>query len=225
MFHYRNTFVQNSTGVLLYQPRSLVSGININYSDVSTDGESGVIAVTFYPVGAACFLPFPLYEIEDRSVALADIFYSKIKDIEEQICLAQTNATRIKIIEKFLTSCFNPAKSNEYQAIKKGINLLKLSGGQISSSKLSEELFISTKTLERKFAAYVGKTPKQFIRIVRFQRIIGLLSQTKITSLSQLALDNGYFDQAHFTNDFREMSGYTPKEFLALGPCNSDFSG
>jgi AraC-like DNA-binding protein len=38
-----------------------------------------------------------------------------------------------------------------------------------------------------------------------------------------LAYENGYFDQAHFIKDFKSLSGYSPKEFLALGPCRADY--
>jgi hypothetical protein len=100
MFHYRKTFVVKDKKPL-YQPQSMVSGINSNLFDVATRGESGVIAVTFYPHGAANFLRFPLSEIENSSINLEDIFNTAGKETEEQICLAHSQAERITIIEKF----------------------------------------------------------------------------------------------------------------------------
>ncbi len=222
MFHYRKTFVvKNETPV--YQPQSMVSGINSNYFDVATRGESGVIAVTFYPHGAANFLKFPLSEIEDASINLEDIFNTAGKETEEQICLARSQAERIAIIEKFLLGCFNPVKNNDLLLIKKGVEFVNQSKGQINSSELSRKLLLTNKSLERKFATLLGKTPKQFIRIVRFQGVIQNLSKPGNKHLTRLAYDNGYFDQAHFVKDFKALSGYTPKEFLALGPCNADY--
>jgi AraC-like DNA-binding protein len=74
-----------------------------------------------------------------------------------------------------------------------------------------------------KFSSYLGKTPKQFIRIVRFQSVIQNLSCAGPKDLTRFTYDNGYFDQAHFIKDFKNLSGYTPKEFLALGPCHADY--
>ena len=195
MFHYRKTFVVKDK-VPVYQPQSMVSGINSNFFDVATRGESGVIAVTFYPYGSANFLRFPLSEIENSSINLEDIFNTTGKETEEQICLAHSQAERIAIIEKFLLRCFNPVKNND---------------------------LLTNKSLERKFYALLGKTPKQFIRIVRFQRVIQNLSRPGDKYLTRMAYENGYFDQAHFVKDFKSLSGYTPKEFLALGSCNADY--
>jgi AraC-like DNA-binding protein len=83
---------------------------------------------------------------------------------------------------------------------------------------------LSGKTLERKFACLVGKTPKQYARIVRFTEVIKGFSSMNDPLLTTHAYENGYFDQAHFVKDFKALSGYTPKEFLSRYPCHSDLS-
>lgn len=168
MFHYRNTFVIKSSEQIVKQPRSLVSGISSNFSDIATRGESGVVTVTFYPHGASNFLNFPLSEIENASVDLSDIFNTKVKEVEEQICAVNSLAERIGFIERFLLQCFKPINNKDLLLIKKGVALINQSKGQINASALSEKLFYTNKSLERKFSILLGKTPKQFIRIVRF---------------------------------------------------------
>lgn len=222
MFHYRKTFVVKDKEPV-YQPQSMVSGINSNFFDVATRGESGVIAVTFYPHGASNFLRFPLSEIENASIKLEDIFNAAGKETEERICMASSLTERIKIIENFLLRCFNPIRDNDLLLIKTGVELVNQSKGQISTSELSQKLCLTNKSLERKFSALLGKTPKQFIRIVRFQRVIQSFSSPGNKQLTYMAYENGYFDQAHFVKDFKALSGYTPKEFLALGHCNADY--
>jgi AraC-like DNA-binding protein len=223
MFHYRNTFVIKSSDQVINQPRSLVSGISSNFSDISTHGESGVVAVTFYPHGASSFLNFPLSEIENASIDLTDIFNTTVKEVEEQICTVNSLAERIGIIERFLIKCFKPIRNEDLMLIKNGVTLITRSKGQINASELSEKLYYTTKSLERKFSVLLGKTPKQFIRIVRFQGIIQSFSNPGYKHLTQLAYEYGYFDQAHFIKDFKNLSGYTPKEFLSLGPCRADY--
>jgi AraC-like DNA-binding protein len=223
MFHYGKTFIVKSPEAEKFQPRSFVSGINSHYTDVSTRGESGVIAVTFYPHGASQFLGFPLSEIENVSIDLRDIFCAEIRDVEEQICAASSLMERIGIVEQFLLSRFQPMKTNDLLLIKESVNLINQSKGQIFASDLSKKLLLTNKSLERKFSVLLGKTPKQYIRIVRFQGVIDRLSNPQNWKLTQLAYESGYFDQAHFIKDFKTLSGYTPKEFLSLGPCHADY--
>ena len=72
---------------------------------------------------------------------------------------------------------------------------------------------MTNKTLERKFAKYIGKTPKQFIKLIRFQHILSELQHTSYNNLSVFAYENGYYDQAHFIRDFKTYAGLTPKAF------------
>jgi AraC-like DNA-binding protein len=102
-----------------------------------------------------------------------------------------------------------------------GIRLIQQSRGQLSSAALSEKLSVTTKSLERKFSEYIGKTPKQFIRLIRFQAALADLGSTSQISFTEYAYRNGYFDQAHFIKEFKSFTGFTPREFHLRYP---DFS-
>lgn len=65
----------------------------------------------------------------------------------------------------------------------------------------------------RAFRELFGTTPKRFERILRFRRALDALSRGD-GSLADVAYEHGYYDQAHFANDFREHAGMTPSAFL-----------
>jgi AraC-like DNA-binding protein len=223
MFHYKNTFLCKNAAFDLPQPRSFISGITNKYADVFTQGDSGVIAVTFYPFGACNFFRFPLADIENTTVNLHDIYSNTIKEVEERIQECTSLQQRIRIIESYLLKCLVPRSGDDLMLVDQCVSMVNSCSALITSSALSSKLFMSSKTLERKFTSLIGKSPKQFIRIVRFQHIIKELSVPGNKNLSQVAVDNGYFDQAHFIKDFKTLSGYTPSEFLNLGPCHADY--
>lgn len=79
-------------------------------------------------------------------------------------------------------------------------------------SQLAKE--VSIRTIERKFRRYVGINPKQLLRIYRQLAVAEMLLRDKQPSLSQIAYEFSYVDQAHMTNDLRLLSGTTPR---ALG--------
>jgi AraC-like DNA-binding protein len=226
MFHYKNPFVVfHSNNKLVTQPRSIISGLSHSFSDVSTNGESGVVFISFYPTGACHFFDFPLSEIENQSIDMSDVLGNEIGQIEETLYFANTIEEKTGIIESFLLRRYSPIPSHDYLLLQKGIDIIKWEKGQSNAVTLSDSLATSPKTLERKFARYLGKTTKQMIKLIRFQQILHNLSSCKTLSLTNQAYLNGYFDQSHFIHDFKTFSGYTPKEFLIRYPdfnINSD---
>ena len=224
MFHYKNPFiVKLPDNKHAKQPQSLICGIRNTYSDVSTQGEAGVIAVSFYPYAARNFFNFPLSEIENLSIHSEEIFKNEIRSIEEQICSLNTIHERIDIIEQFLIKKLVPLAGYNYMLIKNSISLIIKNKGQINATALSDRLNVTTKSLERKFSAYVGITPKQFIKIIRFREVVQELTQhTNNHFITKFAYDCGFFDQSHFIRNFKSFSGYTPKEFLTKYPCQTD---
>lgn len=216
MFHYRKPFLSISpSGNSEAQSLSMISGISHSWFDVSTTGESGALAVTFLPGAAACFFNLPMMELEDKSLHLGDLFTHEANLIEEQMAEAPSTAERVRIVEDFLIQRLRPVPAHDIRLVQHGVQLIKKQKGQIRASELSEKLCVTPRTLERKFATFVGNTPKKFINIVRFHEVMTSLTSAKPGKLAQHALENGYFDQAHFIRDFKTYSGYTPKELLA----------
>ena len=62
--------------------------------------------------------------------------------------------------------------------------------------------------------AKLGLTPKLFCRVSRFQKVIRTAHAHGDINWTQLALDCGYYDQAHFIHDFQSFAGITPSEYL-----------
>jgi AraC-like DNA-binding protein len=222
MFHFRDPFVVcHPDNTISLQPRSILSGLNDTYADVSTCGETGVIFVTFFPAGACHFFNFALSEVENRSINLGDIFSAEVRRTEEKLANGKTVPDLIHIIEDFLIQRFNPVPEVDYAIALGGVEMIRKTNGQISTPSLASELSVSSRSLERKFAAYIGKSPKQFMRLVRFQNTILDISRNRNFSLTGYAYRNGYYDQSHFIREFKQLSGYTPGEFFKIyGDCD-----
>ncbi len=222
MFHYKRPFEVNKEDKIRVQPQFFLSGMSSHYSDVTAYANSGVVSVTFYPEGACYFFDFPLHEIENQIISLKDIDQKEIRIIEQQLFDAPAITDKIKIIEQFLYNRIRQVKHYDHLLVKQGLAFIKNKRGDLKVKELSKELFTTERTIERKFSAIVGKAPKQYIRLIRFHETINGLYQIGKKNLTEFAYDNGYFDQAHFINEFKSLSGYTPKEFLLNCPCEMD---
>jgi AraC-like DNA-binding protein len=219
MFHYRNPFiVYHLDTSITKQPRSIISGLSDSFLDVTTNGEAGVVFVSFYPASACHFFRFPLSEIENQSLDMADISGLEIRHVEELLYCATTLKERVSVIETFLIKRYSPVHIYDSQLIGKAIETIATSGAQLTTAALSKSLSITSKSLERKCAHYLGKTPKQLIKLHRFRQVLHDISINKNFNLTEHAYNNGYFDQAHFIRDFKHFSGYTPGEFISKYP-------
>ena len=60
----------------------------------------------------------------------------------------------------------------------------------------------------------IGLSPKTYLSVLRFKKVVDRI-QSGPLNWQDILFDCGYFDQAHFIKEFKEFSGFTPKEFFA----------
>ncbi len=74
---------------------------------------------------------------------------------------------------------------------------------------------LSERALQRLVENRVGLTPKWLIQRRRLHDAVEQLKKGGGPALADLAIELGYADQAHFTHDFRTVTGITPGSYLA----------
>jgi AraC-like DNA-binding protein len=151
--------------------------------------------------------------MENTAVPLEKLFGQKGLEIEQRILNANTTTEKIQIIETFLIKLLAERKTID-NVINSTIDTIYTSNGQFSVNEFSKSSNISRRQLARKFSDSIGLSPKQLAKIIRIQTTLKALLNQEITSLTDLAYENEYFDQAHFIKDFKEFTGLTPKEFF-----------
>lgn len=84
-----------------------------------------------------------------------------------------------------------------------------------SVADLAEKTGVERQRLERLSRRIFGFPPKRLLRRQRFLRTLGRVMLEPELKWSD-AMDNHYFDQAHFNRDFQEFMGMTPRQYLAM---------
>jgi AraC-like DNA-binding protein len=165
----------------------------------------------FSETGAGMFFNHSMHELFGNSFSLDDlILRSQMDVVAEQLNEAKTDIQRINLVEKFLVSRINHKANDEL--VNLAVTFIKQHAGNIKITTLAEKLNISQSQFEKRFRKMVGASPKKFASIVRLKHILNVSS--KGNSLTELGLDAGYFDQAHFIKDFKSFTGETPEQFL-----------
>jgi AraC-like DNA-binding protein len=95
-------------------------------------------------------------------------------------------------------------------------------------TQVAEASGVSRRWLTRVFAEEVGLTPKRFARVQRFlatlRRIGAQLGAQQRINWAQLALECGYYDQAHLSNEFRTFAGVCPSAYLRVRSAQSPYT-
>jgi AraC family transcriptional regulator len=87
-----------------------------------------------------------------------------------------------------------------------------LSDGELSLHDLAGVVCLSTYQFGRAFKYATNETPHQFVLKQRVEFAKALLRERRL-SLSEIACCAGFADQAHFSNRFRQLVGFTPKQY------------
>ena len=93
--------------------------------------------------------------------------------------------------------------------------LERFNGQAPTIGSVTRHIGLSPRRFIQLFDDEVGLTPKLFCRVRRFQGVLPLIHGGRSADWADLALQCGYFDQAHFSHDFRAFSGVSPTTYLA----------
>jgi AraC-like DNA-binding protein len=209
-FQYQGQLVTINAGQQITLATAGITGISDSLKIFKNSIDIGTILVYFTEAGFTHFTSRPANELFNQSISLENIFEGQqINDMEEKLAFAKTDKQRIHIVEQFLLSQLRDIKSDKL--IVEAIKLIYQSKGTIRIKELNEKLFISQSPFEKRFRKLVGTTPKKFASIVRFNCVLGDL--TNIKSLTDICYENNFFDQAHCIKDFKQYTGDTPETF------------
>ena len=198
--------------------RSVFSGPRTECMAIDTDEQVCVIGISFRPGGAAPFLKLPTDEVCNVSLDLDDLWGHLAEELRDRVLSAPLPLAKLRAVEAALLQRA-AGLWDEQPVVKYAVsNILKAP----QAARIAEVVHATGFTSRRFIALFkrqVGMAPKLFCRVRRFQRVLQEITRGKPVSWADIALDCGYFDQAHFIHDFREFSGVNPSKYL------SDHSG
>ena len=191
----------------------VVAGPHSQHSLLDTAHTASVMGAHFRPGGAFPFLGVPAGELHNLDVTLEALWGARAGELRERILAAPTHQARFELLEATLLAA---ARSfARHPAVAFAVRELSCVPQARSVGDVIDALGLSQRHFIERFRHEVGLTPKLFSRVRRFQEVVRRVHGRREVDWSDLALACGYFDQAHFINDFRAFSGLSPTTYLA----------
>ncbi|MBK8493316.1 MAG: helix-turn-helix transcriptional regulator [Saprospirales bacterium] len=197
-------------------PASFIIPVHTQSFTVDLSGPSWAFGVHFYPGKFHDFFGWPqdLFTEEQEAVRPDETDFRKdFLELEEQIHEAKTPAEQAAWTDSFLLRHY-PRHPVLSPAIDQALSFVREAGGAIHLSELLERSCLSERHFRRRFKEHTGLQAHTYLRIYRFYQAFWRLPSGRYPSLTDLAHEVGYFDQAHFIRDFKFFTGQTPREFL-----------
>jgi len=192
----------------------VICGARSTYLVADTANMVTTLGIQFKPGGAFPFLRMPVAELDEQCLPLDDVFGTSAISLREQLLASETPQQKFAAAEQWLLArAARPLKKHpavEYatNAFLRGLHAQPL-------SHVLDRIGYSQRYFNQLFAQEVGLTPKRFLRVRRFQRVIASVATSRSVDWADLAGDCGYYDQSHFVHDFRSFCGLTPAAYLA----------
>ncbi|HEV2813644.1 MAG TPA: helix-turn-helix transcriptional regulator [Solirubrobacteraceae bacterium] len=177
----------------------------------SHGGEQHCVDIRLTPLGAHLVLGVPLDELAGRTIPFEDVWGDG--DLIERLHDAPSWEARFALLDRVLGARLAAARPVAPE-VEGAWWRLVATAGAVPVAELVRDAGWSRRHFTVRFARAAGLTPKAFARVLRFDRAKELLGRSRL-SLSEIALDCGYYDQAHLNRDFRAFAGCTPIELMA----------
>jgi AraC-like DNA-binding protein len=210
---YPQHTLSNPSVHLVMQPdHSWISGVVTSRFTYVLRGRSRVFAIRFKPAGFHPFLGSPLSGLTDRRVPISDVFGQEGDALVEGVFRLEDESLMVEATDAFVRDRLPPPDPMvpDLNAI---VERVIADRGITRVDDLATRVGMGRRTLQRLFSEYVGVSPKWVIQRYRVHDAAARLDDGEAVDLAALALELGYFDQAHFARAFKAIVGKSPTEY------------
>lgn len=189
-----------------------LAGLTAAPALVESNGSQAGVQVNLTPLGAYHLFGIAMADVAGRAVHLRDLMGMAGAELIERLRECPGWEPRFALLDRLFLKALSVNRPPS-EAIAWAWNQIRLHPGDVSIGELAEEIGWSHKHLIARFRAEVGVAPRLAARIVRFDRAVNMVKRPERPDWAGIALESGYYDQAHMAREFREFARCTPLEF------------
>lgn len=191
------------------------SGLRTEPITIPSGTDAAMMVIAFKKGKAAPFFPFPMNEIADSVVDADLVWDSDFGRLREKLLGTKDLDQRFTMVEDFLINKFL-GQLDMNPCVAFAVTEMTNNPDQIRIAAMNHRIGYSQKHFTEMFRKQVGVTPKSYLKIMRFQKAIRTIDLSQSPDWGRISQDCGFYDQAHFINDFKHFSGFTPAKYAEI---------
>lgn len=176
-------------------------------------GPVGFVAVRFRTSAIRHFGRLPMGDLIDRFAPAAEHFGPEVDELPGRLATEPGFPKRAALVIRFLMTRL-AREAPTLAMADRALDVLYYGDPARSVAELADTVGYSGRQLERLVGEAAGLTPKRFRRVARLHHTVRHLLLAEETDYLDAALARGYYDQAHFIHEVRELTGRTPRQLL-----------
>lgn len=193
---------------------TLVGGLHAAPALICHDGHQHGIQLDLTPLGARVLLGQPAGELVSTVVELRTLMGPVAGELVERLRSASTWTDRFREQGAVLIRIARQ-RDGPGPELRWAWQRLTASHSRVAVATLASEVGWSRRHLSARFQHEFGLTPKVAGRVMRFEVAHRLLRAPHRPGLADVAVQAGFYDQAHLHREWRELAGCTPSQWLA----------
>ena len=190
-----------------------IAGLRSSPLDIVHDGSQRGVQIELTPRGARALLGLPAAALAEGVWTLEEVAGRRAHELTGQLAGAHGQAGRARVVETVLAGW--AVDAGYPAAVDAFWRRLTGCAGCVPVTSIADQIGLSRRHMSQLVRAELGLTPKQAARIVRFGQARRCLRTGRTRSLAETAAVCGYFDQAHLANDWKQLGGCTPREWMS----------
>lgn len=192
-------------------PRFTLTGVHCGSRTVCTEPQGCLVLAHLHPAAASAL------GVDARGLAattrdLATLWpLRELEVLAARLESAPDDAARMTVLEAHVAARLAAGPGVDAMVVA-AVDHIRAAPAEVRIAALAQSLCTSVDTLERRFTAAVGVSPKRFARAARLRSAV--LSYAADMTLTDVAIGAGYYDQSHFVREMRRATGLAPTRLL-----------
>jgi AraC-like DNA-binding protein len=194
-----------------------IAGVHTGRFTTQLNDSGWVFGVKFRPGAFRPYFGRSVASLRNRSVRIDEVFGAEGAALAREVSDLSGDAEKAAAVERFLKARKAPSDPN-VERVGNIVDEIAESREIVAVEQVVERWPCGKRALQQLFSSYVGVGPKWVINRYRLHEAVERLQAGAQINFTELAMELGYFDQAHFIRDFRKLVGCTPAAFARRHP-------
>lgn len=215
--HQQEVIPHPCTHLTFLKNDSHIQGVCKQKYTHTLQGSGNIVGVKFKPAGFYMYAQQAGIEVKDicdKVVDINSIFNIDITQEEHYILSLDAPLKKIEHVEQLLFSHI-PTHDENIAKVNRIVVEIASNKALMKVSDICAHFSIEQRHLQRLFIKYIGISAKWVINRYRLHDALTSVEKNENIDWAELAIELGYYDQAHFIKDFKQLIGKTPKDYHA----------